>query len=166
MRTQRHRSGTSDRVVLAAPLQDGARSPDRQHNGNGRAADADDQCSLHDVQATELGELVATIEGEVIPRLMLAHQSLQDSASIAALSVAPPSSEDVAELVDMVLVDNDALARGFVNKVLDRGVPIESVYLNLLSPAARHLGELWEADRCSFSDVTIGIWHLHRLMHE
>ncbi len=153
-------------MVVAAPLQNRAGTSAREPGSDGAGADADDTCNVHDLQASELGELVATIEGEVIPRLMLAHQSLPEAADAAALDIAPPSADDIAELVDLVLVDDDSLARGFVNKVLDRGVPIEVVYLQLLSPAARRLGELWEADHCTFSDVTIGIWHLHRLMHE
>jgi methanogenic corrinoid protein MtbC1 len=37
---------------------------------------------------------------------------------------------------------------------------LETVCLDLLAPAARHLGELWNEDICSFSDVTIGLMRL------
>ena len=38
-----------------------------------------------------------------------------------------------------------------------RGVSVEALYVHLLAPAARHLGELWEDDRCHFADVTVGM---------
>ena len=47
----------------------------------------------------------------------------------------------------------------------DRGVSCETLCLHLLAPAARHLGELWSEDVCDFSEVTIGLWHLHQVLH-
>ena len=36
--------------------------------------------------------------------------------------------------------------------------------MELFAPTARHLGEMWEADTCSFADVTIGLSRLQQLM--
>jgi methanogenic corrinoid protein MtbC1 len=44
-------------------------------------------------------------------------------------------------------------------------VSIESIFLNLLAPAARQLGELWEDDERDFTEVTLGLAELHKILH-
>ncbi len=46
-----------------------------------------------------------------------------------------------------------------------QGIPVEAICLDLLSGTARHLGDLWVEDRCSFTEVTLAAVHLHRLLH-
>jgi len=48
----------------------------------------------------------------------------------------------------------------------ERGVPPDAIYLDLFAPAARLLGDMWLVDHCSFSQVTLGLWRIHGLMHE
>jgi len=43
---------------------------------------------------------------------------------------------------------------------------MDAVYLQLLAPAARYLGELWEADQCNFSEVTLCLWRMQTLMYD
>ena len=38
------------------------------------------------------------------------------------------------------------------------------MYLELLAPAARSLGEMWEDDRVGFADVTVALCRLHDVM--
>jgi methylmalonyl-CoA mutase cobalamin-binding subunit len=38
--------------------------------------------------------------------------------------------------------------------------------LDLFAPAARRLGRMWEEDTCSFTDVTLALSQLHRLVHQ
>ena len=45
-------------------------------------------------------------------------------------------------------------------------MPLELLFLRLLAPAARRLGELWEGDLCTFTDVTIGLSHLQQVLRE
>lgn len=102
------------------------------------------------------------IEGEIIPRLLLAHRSDRDVAVAVGL-VAPAEPRRFAELSlnheVYTLLDH-------VEQMLARGVPIESVYLELLAPAARVLGDFWETDFCDFVDVTMGMWRLQQVIHE
>jgi len=49
---------------------------------------------------------------------------------------------------------------------MQRGVPLESVYLDLLAPTARRLGRLWDEDQSDFMQVTIGLWRLQEVLHE
>ena len=65
-----------------------------------------------------------------------------------------PLRMDAAELVDEVDV------------LLARGVSIDTVYVDLLAPAARKLGQFWEQDQCDFVDVTMGLWRLQEVLHE
>ena len=47
-----------------------------------------------------------------------------------------------------------------------RGIAPEAVYLDLLAPTARRLGEWWEDDICDFTQVTTGLWRLQIAMRE
>jgi methanogenic corrinoid protein MtbC1 len=47
-------------------------------------------------------------------------------------------------------------ATGLVARLRADGVPAEALMLQLITPAAQHLGQGWVDDRISFTDVTIG----------
>jgi MerR family transcriptional regulator, light-induced transcriptional regulator len=108
--------------------------------------------------------LAKTIEGEVIPRLMLALKSA--ASPIAALPLFVPTQEQIAELAQLSFgpTDNDSMK--YVEQLHARGMSLEAIYLDLLSPAARHLNYLWAEDFCDFSDVTIGLGRLHRIVRK
>lgn len=101
------------------------------------------------------------IEGEIIPRLMIAHAA--DTPSVSTPGVDP---EEIAVLAPLALqVEADALL-AHIEAVLARGVTVDTVMVDLLAPAARMLGEWWEDDRCDFVDVTMGLWRLQEVVHE
>jgi methanogenic corrinoid protein MtbC1 len=52
-----------------------------------------------------------------------------------------------------------------VEALIEGGVSIERICLQVLAPAARQLGEWWEEDACDFVDVTMGLWRLQELVH-
>ena len=105
-----------------------------------------------------------TIESEVIPRLMLAHRNFPKVSKEQAASHAGP--DDVVELARIVIEHNTHVALTYVQTLLDQGVPIEAVYMELIAPTARILGEMWKADLCDFTDVTVGLSRLQQLVHE
>ena len=41
---------------------------------------------------------------------------------------------------------------------------METLYVELLEPTARHLGEMWDRDECDFIDVTLGVGRLQKLL--
>lgn len=108
--------------------------------------------------------LARLIEGEIIPRLLMAHQSAAraDAAIPVAGSIAASEVVGFAHLVlaeDLpVLLQN---AEGFVAK----GVDLDALYFDLFSPAAKLLGSMWEEDLCSFTDVTVGLCRLQQLVY-
>ncbi len=106
--------------------------------------------------------LTRTVELDVIPRLLVAHPTLVAPA-VAGLLV---STAHVADLVGLVLSRGEPEAVAFVEAMHDQGAAAESLYLDLLAPAARRLGEMWEDDTCDFTEVTIGLWRLQNAMRE
>jgi methanogenic corrinoid protein MtbC1 len=43
---------------------------------------------------------------------------------------------------------------------------MESIFLDLFSPVARRLGELWNEDLCDFTQVTLGLWRIQKMVYE
>jgi methanogenic corrinoid protein MtbC1 len=129
--------------------------------GRGNASDPADQ---------RLALLSATLSEQIIPRLLQAHaqdEGHEDSASdYRAQAGRPISSADVKDLVRMVLLPDDRPARASVEAMRLRGIPVETLFIDLLALAARHLGELWEEDLCNFADVTVGVGRLQQAMRD
>lgn len=107
--------------------------------------------------------LLRTIEGEIIPRLMLAHAAGPAGTSA---NTRQPTQADIDRLCELALGNDAQAALRFVRGLIADGLSLEAAYLDLLAPAARGAGAAWEDDRCSFTDVTIGLWRLQAVMHE
>ena len=110
-------------------------------------------------------KLARTIEGEVIPRLMLALTSLNVPSAEPAPSFMP-TVDHVAELVAHSLSLNDNASSDFIDHMLSRGMTLDTIYLHLIAPAARSLGVGWEDDTMDFVQVTIGLGRLQTLVHK
>lgn len=110
--------------------------------------------------------LARIIESEVIPRLVLARRADDGQPAPVGTGGPPPTAEEAARLAQLVVEHDLPVALAFVEQLRARGIPVESVYLDLLAPAARELGRQWEDDRRSFSEVTVGLWRLHQLLYE
>ena len=110
-------------------------------------------------------ELARAIEGEIIPRLMLAHRlAPADGMRLSDLEVLPETPQSIEDFAKLV-VDRDArLAEAHVETLIRMGVALDAVYLELFAPTARHLGVLWEEDLCTFTDVTVGLGCLQTLL--
>ncbi len=110
--------------------------------------------------------LFDTIEGEIIPRLMLAHRS---SAAEIEGEKAPPvtlTKQDQDAFLLSILQGNASSALQFADELLQRGISREELFLDLLATSARRLGEMWEQDLCDFTDVTIGLCRLHEIVRK
>lgn len=110
--------------------------------------------------------LMRTIENEIIPRLMLAHQSGPLIEDFGAEVDTAPGPHEVTELARLALEHDATVSAAYVDAVRARGVVLEVIYTELLAPTARRLGELWEADLCDFTQVTIGLWRLQQVMYD
>jgi MerR family transcriptional regulator, light-induced transcriptional regulator len=106
------------------------------------------------------------IQGEIIPRLLIAHPSLpyDGVGREPGAYVITPNEADRFGPLALVLEANELLDR--VEGYLARGASVESIFVDLLAPAARQLGKFWEDDVCDFVDVTMGLWRLQEVMRE
>ncbi len=103
------------------------------------------------------------IEGEIIPRLLLAHRADRDVA------LPPPAVFSGGEPLAFAHRSLTTEVYGLLAEIdgyLDRGVAIDTIYLDLLAPTARVLGDFWDNDVCDFVDVTMGMWRLQQVIHE
>jgi MerR family transcriptional regulator, light-induced transcriptional regulator len=113
-----------------------------------------------------LARLARTIEAEVVPRLVLARRAMPSDASRRARDGWAPGAEDIAEFAGLVLAREGVAASSYVEAARAQGASVETLYLDLLAPAARRLRELWTADLCDFAEVTVGLCRLHQVLRE
>lgn len=109
-----------------------------------------------------LSRLVSTIEHDIIPRLVRAHAQAPAAPGSSDLNL--PTRAEVLDFTQLVMDRDDAAIHGHLAALRARGVSVESLYVGLLAPAARRLGELWDDDRCHFADVTVGMGRLQQIM--
>lgn len=115
---------------------------------------------------TRMSQLARTIEQEIIPRLMLAHRALSEPIARPLAAGHPITVEDVRHFAKLVLSQDEDLAFGSIQAFRARGVTVEKIYVDLLAPTARYLGDLWDDDLCNFTDVTVGLGRLQRVLRE
>lgn len=117
-------------------------------------------------QDERMARLLRTIEAEIIPRLMLAHHVGRPFATAEATESIVPSADDVAEFARVVLGADAAESAGYVEARRTEGMALQTIYMDLLAPAARRLGALWESDQCDFTQVTLGLWRIQQVMYD
>jgi len=113
-----------------------------------------------------LALLARAIEHEIIPRLMKAHRAPNECLTQPVARGPGVTRRDVEKFTRLVLSKDDGVAQACIEAMRERGISVETIYLDLLAPVARHLGELWEQDLCDFTDVTIGLGRLHQVLRE
>ena len=102
------------------------------------------------------------VEQEIIPRLVLAHG--ENPASGRNIVVHPITGEEVAEFAPMALDHDAGVLLDYIEGFLDRGVAVDAIFVDLLAPAARHLGTMWEDDTADFVAVTMALWRLQEVV--
>ena len=156
--------------MATQPLTESARDWDSRPSRGDRAAIGKRQhdSRRHEAPTRSPALLARLIESEIIPRLLLAHQDDQ----LRALPEIEPAIEiavlpsEVDELAPMVLQMETYQLLHHLQRFIARGVSVEKIFVDLLAPVARKLGEYWDEDRCDFIDVTMGLWRLQEIVHE
>jgi methanogenic corrinoid protein MtbC1 len=113
-----------------------------------------------------MSQLARTIEQEIIPRLMLAHRPAAETVAKSPEFNEEIAADEVPRFAKLVLSQDEDAAFAAVQGLRARGVPVDKIYVDLLGRTARYLGELWDDDLCSFSDVTVGLGRLQRVLRE
>jgi len=109
--------------------------------------------------------LVSTVESQIIPRLVIAHRSSNaGGVHPAQTSERRERPGEVQDCIDLLLDSGAGPIMGFAEELLARGLTLDSVYLDVFAPAARGLGDMWDRDLCSFTDVTIALGRLQQTL--
>ncbi len=102
--------------------------------------------------------LARLIAEEIIPRLV------QTRAATAPRPLREPGAADVEMLARLSLQEDRAALLALCAGWLDAGLPVASLMVDLIAPAARCLGDYWEEDRADFIDVTMAMGRLQQLV--
>jgi methanogenic corrinoid protein MtbC1 len=103
--------------------------------------------------------LASVVFDDIVPRLQMLHHALSAQDAERAFT-----KQEISEFAEILIVDDGAAADQFLKKMRARGYSEEMLFLGLLAETARHLGALWEDDRCNFVDVTIGVARLQKIL--
>lgn len=101
-------------------------------------------------------QLARTVTDEIVPRLLLARRDAQ--------TIARDYAQDVELLVALVLHDNFDIDSAEMVALTRPQLDCDAIYLDLLTPAARRLGAMWEDDQTDFVRVTIGVARLQQIL--
>lgn len=149
-----------------------SRDPDDDGKGGSQDPVRDNNTGSGPRHGIPADQLLLAVESELIPRLMLsarlAAATPASDAQAAATVVRAHSTEaqraDIYRLVDLARRSDGPGMDRIVNAAVDSGVDIQRVFLDLLAPAARQLGDDWLDDRISFVDVHIGLLALRQVV--
>ena len=118
-------------------------------------------------------ELSLLIQNLVIPRLIADRQ--EPGYRLAEQHPSPQhisgtsgkiTPQDVEEFSLLSTRSDARELLDFVDKCLANGSSVDSIYVDLLAPTARRLGEYWESDERDFVDVTMGLWRIQEILRE
>ena len=109
------------------------------------------------------------IEEEIIPRLLMAHRlkatvidrnELKNACNLKGIT-----QRNIEELSKMLLNGELSVSKSYLRLLVEEGVSVEEIYLDLLQPIARRLGVCWENDSLDFATITLAIWNINQLMY-
>ncbi|MFM7085086.1 MAG: B12-binding domain-containing protein, partial [Hyphomicrobium sp.] len=156
MTNTRQSSETSDNNIWS--------NPDPLLSANGREFPDHNVTSLPLNKRSLLG---LALEKDVIPRLILSYSSKEKSKKNSKNQKLTRFfyADEIAHLARLVIAPESEAAYRYIEHVKSEGATIESIYVDLLTPTARLLGEQWKSDLCCFTEVTIGTSRLQQLVH-
>lgn len=135
----------------------GQRSSATRSHGAGRAA-------REPARGSSPASLNSLINEQIIPRLLKAHPQAAPLPRLGTTIALDPAES--ARFASLPLELEAAELLAVVERYLARGIPVETVLVDLLAPSARRLGRHWEEDDCDFLDVTMGLWRIQEVMRE
>ena len=105
-----------------------------------------------------VASLFEWVEQALIPRLVR-----YDPASLLQ-DLMKPSEADFEAFFDRLLQDDEAGIVDTIERLHGRGVSMRTVFMDLLVPAARRMGERWCDDTSDFVAVTVAVGLLQRMV--
>ncbi len=107
--------------------------------------------------------LVNLVAAHVVPHLVAANRGVPPR-HITCAEAASFTAGDVAEFATLLIGADGVASASYINRAVHGGAEAAAIYVELLAPAARHLGNLWDQDVASAADVTIGLGRLHYIL--
>jgi len=107
--------------------------------------------------------LARIVSDHVVSRLVALHEQLPGAVPLPADG--GDAAANIEELAHLLLGPENEEAEEFLLRLKDGGLSLDDLHTELLEPAARRFGELWNEDRIDFVDVTLGVARLQRLVH-
>ncbi len=104
-----------------------------------------------------LGEVIAQ---DILPRL------LKTQGESGGASHDGPNAAVIAAFVELIIDDDVEQLRAVADRVILHTGGRDALLNELLTPAARLLGRMWEEDACDFMTVTLGVHRLNQIMKE
>jgi MerR family transcriptional regulator, light-induced transcriptional regulator len=117
-------------------------------------------------------DLSRLLENLVIPKLIANGDQRSSWLDLTTLSRGGEAdkcgitSADVEEFSQLSLTGEAHVLLDFVDNCLANGSSVEVIFVELLAPAARKLGEYWEEDSEDFVGVTMGLWRIQEILRE
>lgn len=148
---------------MASAYRTGAASTGKSEAGKG-ANRGDPYCKSDDLgvdpaREVNVGHLIA---GTIIPHLLHIQPVLTVRPQPPAKGTIDASEVEAFPALALAMEADQLL--DIVESYMERGVSVESIFLDLLAPTAHRLGEMWEEDTCDFIDVTMGLWRLQEIL--
>jgi len=101
--------------------------------------------------------LMPTVEQRIVPHLLHRHPAARNGGTAF-------THDEISALARHAMTGQLDQIFTSLATLLDSGVTPETLCLDVLAPAARHLGDLWVQDEVHFIDVTIGVARLHQAL--
>jgi methanogenic corrinoid protein MtbC1 len=108
-------------------------------------------------RSKRLSEILAD---EIVPRLRRIHHGIGAAASAAEHL----GTAQIAEFAALTMLTNNNAASRYFDDMRAKSLSVETLFIHLLTPTARHLEELLEQDRCDLIDFTLGIARLQQFL--
>ena len=140
----------------------------RDHSADIEAVDMEHAAHLAGVTPRSASAWKARLERvihtEVLPRLMRSHILQDEQETLQDQQAGPALAGWLEDFVTVLLKPDPNEALAFVEKMRDQAGVTHAIFLELLAPAARRLGNLWDNDDCDFMEVAVGVQRLQRIL--
>lgn len=110
-----------------------------------------------ETRSADRSDLMDLLQGSIIPKLLASAQRQVKPVELIKAELVGPTTAEVAAFASLCLMKDETLPTAFARQMAADGFEIKEVFDQLITPAARHLGILWDRDLCDFEQVTIGL---------
>jgi methanogenic corrinoid protein MtbC1 len=103
-----------------------------------------------------------TVEGDVVPRLLVQLRTIPGGTGAPEVDLRGLPKGAFPPFMEALRHRDDARMRSYLSHLIAHGWSAEVLIRDLITPAARRMGELWETDDCNFVEVTLTCARLQR----